>query len=725
MSISALMNIGNTALSATQTAISTVGNNIANLNTVGYSRQNVLFQDRVALNGRPGTLGQGVLAAEIYRNFNQFLENSYLDRFAQQNRWAEQNTILTTVESVFNEANSEGVSSAMSAFLADWNNLNLRPDDDATRESLLANADTLAMTIVNARQSLEQMQHEMDTYIHQSVQQINELIEGIRQVNMDITVASLPGQNPNQLLDQRDIMVRELAELIDIDVIEREPDFTVVTKSGHTLVMGETGFALSAQANRVENHLKEGSKYNGSMNIIGTDAHEYTFEVLTVPNTGADPDDSSDDESGSMRVSLDGGRTWLRNEDGSEMRIEIPVTGGEPEINVHIKGIAVSFTGDTTRLLAGDRFEVIPKMGVYWVSPTREPVNITPQVLTDGTDNTSRVTGGKLAAYFNVRDENIGRYLNKLDALSNSLVWEVNVLHSQGAGNTFTHTIGSEKADAGGESRPLGSATSGYEFFDRLTSGNISFQIYDINGQPVEKDGVLASPPLDFDMTEPGIQNFDPQKHSLEDLVEAINDQYDNPAQWVDPVSGANYGIHAAIVDGRLELTARGGCSFAVSEDSTGVLAALGVNTFFKGSSASDLAIKEDLMQDSSFINASKVNANGVIHAGDNETALALYDLATRAVNISTIWENTTQSLSGYYGTTVALVGSDTRTARFNANYHTALANDLDEQTASVSGVNLDEEMTSLIKFQHSYTAAAKLITTADEMLQTLLSLKQ
>ena len=61
----------------------------------------------------------------------------------------------------------------------------------------------------------------------------------------------------------------------------------------------------------------------------------------------------------------------------------------------------------------------------------------------------------------------------------------------------------------------------------------------------------------------------------------------------------------------------------------------------------------------------------------------------------------------------------------FNEQYNTALADDLDTRASAISGVNLDEEMTNLIRYQHSYTAAAKLITTADQMLETILGLKQ
>ncbi len=70
-------------------------------------------------------------------------------------------------------------------------------------------------------------------------------------------------------------------------------------------------------------------------------------------------------------------------------------------------------------------------------------------------------------------------------------------------------------------------------------------------------------------------------------------------------------------------------------------------------------------------------------------------------------------------------MGADRRLSKTNSEYHTSLTTDLEDRVTSVTGVNLDEEMSNLIKYQHSYTAAAKLITTADQMLQTLLGLKQ
>ena len=104
----------------------------------------------------------------------------------------------------------------------------------------------------------------------------------------------------------------------------------------------------------------------------------------------------------------------------------------------------------------------------------------------------------------------------------------------------------------------------------------------------------------------------------------------------------------------------------------------------------------------------------------------AIKKLADTNVSISTTWKTTSnQTIGQYYASLVTTVGADTKLAKTNSEYHTTLTSDLKEQTSSASGVNLDEEMANLIKYQHSYTAAAKLITTADQMMQTLLGLKQ
>lgn len=710
MAINSLLNIGSSALMANQTAINVTGNNIANVNTDGYSRQTVRFEELQPLNFRPGQLGQGVESAEILRHFNRFVENNYLDKFSEYSRWGEQKTVMQTVENLFNETNRSGISSALGNFFNDWQNLSLRPNDAASREALLARTGTMVGMLNSTRQNVQRMQQEMDQYINQGVREVNELLTSIQDINKQISREYVPGvTNVNSLLDDRDRKVRELAEYIDITVEDRGPtDFTIRTVGGLPLVEGNVTYSLQTGAPQVENFLKENSKYTGTMNVVGTDSHEYTYDVLSAPQAGPPP------VAGSMRVSIDGGKSWLRDDTGAELHLAIPDT---PNATIKVKNLEVSFTGDPTQLSAGDRFTSVPKEGLYWISPTRGPLNITPQVMSDGSDNGGRVNSGKLAAYYDTRDNKLGRYGDRLDALANTLIWEVNSIHSQGAGLTpMKHALGAYQVKD--PTLPLGSDQSGLAFNQRLNGGNIAFQVYDRNGKPIA--GMPEA--LDFDTATAGIQNFDPSKHSLEDVAAAINRSYDGT--MTDDL-GNPVGIHANIVDGKLQLTSVGDSSFATASDSAGILASLGINTYFKGSSASDIALTDAVVQNPDFINAGKVNANGEINMGDNSTALEMTKLSTKQVDFSTFWEHSSQTIGGYYGSLVGLVGAETRTVNVNASYTKALSDDLKERSLAISGVNLDEEMTSLIKFQHSYTAAAKLITTADQMIQTLLGLKQ
>jgi flagellar hook-associated protein 1 FlgK len=100
--------------------------------------------------------------------------------------------------------------------------------------------------------------------------------------------------------------------------------------------------------------------------------------------------------------------------------------------------------------------------------------------------------------------------------------------------------------------------------------------------------------------------------------------------------------------------------------------------------------------------------------------------LLTRRVTISRTGESgVSQSLLNYYATLVTRVGSDVSQTRTASSREAVLAQNLYERREEIVGVNLDEEMSNLVRFQSSYKAAAKLITTADEMLQTVLGMKQ
>ena len=703
--LSGLMNVGKTALNAAQAWISVTGSNIANADTEGYTRRYVDQRDAGTLVAKPGGEGLGVNAQQVLRYFNSFLESSYVRQSTNSARWGEQENIMGTLESLFNESNRAGISSSMNAFFTAWQKLAQRPGDTASREDLLSYADNLCDMLGNTSASVKALQSQMDVSINQSVSRVNELAKSIASLNKQINATTVDGvSNPNDLLDQRDQLVREMATYVDVKTMDSGGgNFTVALTTGQPLVQGVNTNDLEIREPRAENRLSVGSPYTGSIQYDGSDSHEYTIDIVSGGNAG--PAGTAGNPT--FRVSLDGGKTWLRDENGNEQHYEISSTGASTD-PVQVKNLKISFDS-TSNFTVGDKFDIIPKTGLYWIEPTRGPQNVTPQVGFDGTDTAGRVSGGKLTTYFNIRDDNCGRYMDELDATAKSLIWEVNRIHSQGAG-TSQFDFAQGQQGVSNTTVPLGSAQAVLPESSRLQAGNVNFYFYNKTS-----GDYVSSGQLDFSAITPGTPNFDPSKHSLNDVVSAINSSF--PGE-----------LTATIQDGKLVLNTAAGSNlqFALGTDSTGMMAALGVNTFFTGTTASNIATSKQLHDNENYIAAGQVNGQQQINKGDNATATAIGKLASTNVTISTAWKTTSnQTIGQYYASLVTTVGADTRFAKTNSEYHKALTSDLSEQVSSASGVNLDEEMANLIKYQHSYTAAAKLITTADQMLQTLLGLKQ
>ncbi len=181
---------------------------------------------------------------------------------------------------------------------------------------------------------------------------------------------------------------------------------------------------------------------------------------------------------------------------------------------------------------------------------------------------------------------------------------------------------------------------------------------------------------------------------------------------------------------------AAGTYSFGFSDDTAqdaGLMAALGINTFFQGSSAGSVGINT-VLNNKDYIAAAQLEAGtGDLAAGDNSNALAIADLQYTSAVISQwttdrIDGNTegsvTATVEGYYHGMVGSIGVTASSISRAKEFSEVMVNKLRNVRDSISAVSLDEEMTNLIKFQHAYAAAAKLITVADEMYVTLLQVK-
>lgn len=701
-----ILDMGRWALFASQSQLRVAGENIANVNTEGYSRRSVRLEEGVSIDYRPGQMGTGVRAAEVVRHFDEFVETQYLQQATMRDRWGTLNSSLKTVETLFNEANGVGISDSISGFFNSWNDLSQRADDYGTRSDLLEKALTLTSTLHTADDNLDQMQQRIEELIVNDVTNANAIIQKIADTNKNINIHENLGQNaPNSLYDERSQLIRDLSGIIDIYTIDKgSGDFTILTQGGQTLVDGYEHFSLEFGAPQTVKQVTEGSDFDGTAYFTGNDNYEYTIDVLSsgVVGSAATPGVAT------FRVSLDGGATWLQDEDGSTKIFEARPYGQEVQANdlgIYFGATSNARTMPNNQMQAGDTFTIIPQKGLYWVENTSHKENITPIIRFTGMDEEQRTTGGSLAAYFNFRDSYVGKYRDKLDAFAESMIWEVNRRHSQGAGTEkFTFVDGTYAVDD--PTRALGSDTSGLAFGSKLQSGSAMVYIYN------KETGLVSSgAALDFSDA-PGQQNFNPDEHSLNDVAAAYN---------------RTFGDHltATVINNRLRVEAKDGKEFLFGADTAGLNAALGVNTFFTGTDASNIEVNVRVSGDQDFLCAGHVNGAGEMNAGDNTTALSINELQDLKVSIYTVQEGrTSQSLLDYYNGIVGGVGADVNTSAFNSKYHSTMAGDLNDRQQEVSGVNLDEEMANLIRYQHSYTAAAKLITTADQMLQTVLSMK-
>jgi flagellar hook-associated protein 1 len=186
--------------------------------------------------------------------------------------------------------------------------------------------------------------------------------------------------------------------------------------------------------------------------------------------------------------------------------------------------------------------------------------------------------------------------------------------------------------------------------------------------------------------------------------------------------------------NGNFQIQANGSYTFAVKphdgSESSNALAIMGVNTFFSWTEDTSqpvaditqtLGVNSALKSDLKLIAAGKLDNNNNVAQGSNNVALAIASLQDKVIsNLGGSGINST--LDSYYSSFIADVGIDAENTDSNKTYNSTLLDQYTQKKESVVGVNLDEEMTDILKNQQLYQAAAKIISMCDDMLDTLLS---
>jgi len=250
MSLSSSLSIALRALLADQGAMSVVSNNIANVNTPGYSREVPVFQEDPPVAYGNLLFGTGVDLSTIQAVRDNVLQLRLNQEAQSQGKLDTFNTGMTQIQVLFNEPAGAGLQGLISQFFSSFQQLSADPTNLGLRQSVISNAESLAAGFRQTAAALNTQQKSADQGVVQTVGQINQITSQIAALNEQISAPSVSDQNANSLVDQRNLLVNQLSQLVDVQSITADgTSLTLTTSNGTALVVGGISFPLTTQTN--------------------------------------------------------------------------------------------------------------------------------------------------------------------------------------------------------------------------------------------------------------------------------------------------------------------------------------------------------------------------------------------------------------------------------------------------------------------------------------------
>ncbi|ROM84420.1 flagellar hook-associated protein FlgK [Pseudomonas brassicacearum] len=240
-----LLNIGMSGLSTSQTALVTTGNNIANVDTAGYSRQQTVQTTKASNQYGNVFIGSGTTLADVRRVYNSYLETQLKTTTSLNSDAAAYQGQITPLDSLLSDSGT-GLNGALTKFFASVQNVNAKPGDDASRQLLLSDAQALSNRFNSVASQLTAQNDNINGNLSNMVDQINSLATTISQLNKKISEVSNSGGAPNDLLDSRGEAIRQLSTFTGTQVVENGNSLDIYLGSGQPLVMGNITNTLQA-----------------------------------------------------------------------------------------------------------------------------------------------------------------------------------------------------------------------------------------------------------------------------------------------------------------------------------------------------------------------------------------------------------------------------------------------------------------------------------------------
>ncbi len=716
---SGLFGSGLSGLLAARTGLATAGHNIANVDTPGYTRQRVDLVSREAAGGGIGFVGAGVQVAGIRRIYDQFLTGELRTSTSNLRELELYRDLSAEIDNLLGDANG-GLAPAIQRFFGALHDLADDPASVPSRQVVLSEADALVRRFQTLDLRLEQQRQAIDGRLRQLIGEINSYAEGIATLNRRVVTAEAgAGGEANDLRDQRDELIRKLAERIGISVFAQDDgSLNVTTGTGQVLVVGATSatlglrpdpfdparqevvFTTAGGASGFISEVLSGGELagllafrrevlDGAENALGRVALALSHAVNARHRLGTDLDGN---RGGDLLTDLDGSAARIfSHQDNS----------GSATLAVRLLDVSALTTSDYRLERQGSSYLL-----------TR---------LSDGAQTTLAGFPATPAV---------------VDGLELSLA-----AGSIADGDRFliqpTRAAGAAIGVEADSVRQLAAALPVRAGAALTNIGDVAVQNLRVNA-PEGRIELTFTTPSTFDVLDAA---------SGATLASGVSFSTASSYQF----NGVSFTLSGAPAAGDTFAIERGVATSGAANGGTGAVASVTVNGAGDPSLADPVTITFDdppgtfsvsgatTGSPSSAIpytSGAPISFNGwtlelvgtpaagdtitvgpnTAGVGDNRNALALADL-----QVGALLDGGAATFEEANGQEITRIGVLARQSEINAEAQQAVHDQITQARESVSGVNLDEEAAELLRYQRAYQAAAQMLATANQVFETLL----
>ncbi|MBR6297443.1 MAG: flagellar hook-associated protein FlgK [Treponema sp.] len=610
--------IGKRSLMAHSLQIQTAGHNISNADTEGYTRQRVnvksfepLYRPDLERAERPGQIGQGTDVESVKRLRDELLDTRIVAQTNVQSYWETREKYYTMIEQIYNEPEEISVRGNMDKFWESWQELSIYPDQDAARQAVVSRADSLTNAIQQRNKSLMAIGNQINEDINATVKQVNDYARQIAELNNEIVRSKAMGDDPNDLMDRRDLLVEKLGKLINVTVSRKDPDEFMVHTDGQIIVQGSIARQIETQ----------------------TDIEHFGYSKLKWSDTQYDAYFSG----GSL-----GALVELRDKDvRSEMQ----------SLNTMTLNFA-DLVNDVHRNAIGKNN--VTGLDFFVQHPFVENVNGNFDRDGDGAFDSSYI--------FRFTGTNSLR-------LHEQIGLEGEITLSGHDGNVTVAYNATDTVE---------------EVINRINNTDAEVKAYlDQNDKLVLK----ASTAADWDNPDFVIRHVEDSGMFLTGYAGILSGSgaegaYDwEQADAVNALAGAQFGLAPVL------------------------------------NPSAYIQVNDQIHTDVQSVAAAFPNLQGMADPGDGRAAVSI-----ASIRNSNVMVGKSRTFDDYFADSVTNVGLKGEQAQNMLASQNAIMSDLTALRDSISGVNVDEELADIIKFQHGYNAAARFITVQDQLLETIIN---